>query len=615
MSLRRPRCGLAALCTAILVCLAAEASAAEPKAVVEGIADKALRAELARAIGEVKTKSQSAFEARRRAREAAVDAVALLRSEGYYLPTVEPAASADEPPRAIVRIQTGPRFRIAQPAVHWRAAQPDPKASAAALSALALAAGTPGRAADILAAEGRAVAAVQKLGYADARAAPREVVVDDADLTVRPTFQIAAGGLVRLGDVEVITKGRTNPAWVRGLVSWRKGDIYDPAKVAKLERRLLDVGVYQSVTVALAPADKTVEGLRPVIVDVADRRRNTIELGAGYSTAPLYYTEVGALSGDLDGQGSGVDGKWITYNRLGLGDTLTLTGQVYDIQQKLDLGLDLPGWGRPDQILKVGGGYTADETPAFSDSDVGVRLIVERDFTKTTFITYGGALDYTGTREESAVNLEAIPVGENLRLFIVTGVAGFGLDRSNDILNPTRGWRVQVRLEPTFITGDETLGYLKAVAQASAYQPLDSSSATVLAERLRLGSILGGELPGVPAERRFYAGGGGSVRGYAYQDVGPQLENGTPAGGLSLLESSFEVRRRITDQWGVVAFVDAGSVGETPAPVVKGLSTGVGVGVRYNLGFGPFRFDIATPIDPRKGDGPIQVYVSIGQSF
>jgi translocation and assembly module TamA len=119
----------------------------------------------------------------------------------------------------------------------------------------------------------------------------------------------------------------------------------------------------------------------------------------------------------------------------------------------------------------------------------------------------------------------------------------------------------------------------------------------------------------VPGDRRFYSGGGGSVRGFAYQAVGPRLSDNTPEGGLSLVEASFEVRRRLNAQWGVAAFVDAGSVGTTSAPDFRNGSVGAGVGVRYNLGFGPLRLDVATPLTPHKGDAPVQVYISLGQSF
>jgi translocation and assembly module TamA len=104
------------------------------------------------------------------------------------------------------------------------------------------------------------------------------------------------------------------------------------------------------------------------------------------------------------------------------------------------------------------------------------------------------------------------------------------------------------------------------------------------------------------------------VRGFNYQGVGPILANGDPVGGVSLFESSFEVRQHVSGPWGVVGFVDAGSVGPSYAPVFDP-EVGAGVGIRYNLGFGPLRVDIATPVTRNRHDPWGQLYFSIGQSF
>jgi translocation and assembly module TamA len=585
--------------TALAALVIASPVLAEPRAVVVGDLDRGLRQKLEIAVGEVKTRPDSRIDARRRARDAAADALALLRSEGYYDAQVEPDVSDQEPPTALLRVTPGVRFTFQAAAVDWVGPAPSPDVAKAAQAAVKLPVGAPGRAPDVIAAEGRVVAVLEARGYADAAANPREVIVDHADNSVRPSFRIAAGERVRLDGVTVIGSPRTRKAWVRGLAPWKPGDIYSPDSVAKLERRLLDAGVYDSVTVALAPRNQTTGGLRPVIVSLSDRKPRTIELGASYSTT----------------EGSGVDGKWIHYNVLGKADTLTLTAKAYDIQQTLDLELDQPDWRRADQILKLGGGFLGDITPAYNDAGAGVRADVERHYTKTTYITVGSALDFTAIEDKTDVNAQGLPVGVNLKLFIASLLGAVTLDRSNDALDPTRGWKLDARVEPTVITGDRQLEYLKTQVQASGYLPFDHDGDTVVAGRLKVGSIIGGSIPNVPADRRFFAGGGGSVRGYGYQAVGPRLSDNTPEGGLSLMEASLELRRRITQQWGVVAFVDAGTVGSNTTPSFRDVSAGAGLGVRYNLGFGPLRLDVATPLNPRAGDGPVQVYISIGQSF
>jgi translocation and assembly module TamA len=581
----------AAIHAALAISLVAPAAAhaAEPKAVVQGDLDRNLKAEIQRAVGTSKAHAESRVDARRRAREAAADAIAVLRSEGYYDYAIEPDVSEGDTPTSIVRITPGPRSVLGVAEIVWDGPPPDAASAAAAEKALALKPGAPGRAADVVAAEGRVTATLHDKGYADAGVHPRRVVIDHEDHTLAPTYHVVAGTLVRLDGVRVITHGRTRPDWVGALAAWKKGDVYAPAKVAKLEQRLRDAGVFNSVTVSLAPEDESVQGLRPVVVSLADRPPHTIELGAGYSTS----------------EGAGATAKWSVYNVLGRADTLTVTARLAQIQQKLDGELDLPDWRRADQIFKVGGDVFGDDTQAYNDKGLGLRANVERHYTRTTFISFGGALDAVNTREKTSINPNGIPVGEDLKLLIVSGLAGFALDRSDDPLNPTRGWRVQAEADPTYVTGDRTLPYLKLQGQAAGYVSFDPDANTVLAGRVKLGSILGGSIPAVPADRRFFAGGGGSVRGFGYQKVGPQLIDGTPVGGASLFESSVEVRQHVTGPWGVVGF----------APDFRQLDVGAGVGVRYNLGFAPLRLDIATPITRRKGDPWAELYISIGQSF
>jgi translocation and assembly module TamA len=228
-----------------------------------------------------------------------------------------------------------------------------------------------------------------------------------------------------------------------------------------------------------------------------------------------------------------------------------------------------------------------------------------------TYFTWGGSIDAGRTDELGLQTLTSL--GRDLVTF--TALADMALDRSDNPLDPTRGWRISAKAEPTLLTGDGVRPYLKLQGQLSGYLPFDVRGDTVLAARLHLGVITNGAVGDIPAPQRFYAGGGGSVRGFGFQEVGPRLADNTPEGGLSLVETSIELRRRLTEKWGVVLFLDGGAVGGAQFPSFRDLSLGAGVGVRYNLGFGPIRVDLATPVTSRRGESPLQVYVSIGQSF
>ncbi len=589
---------------AVLAAAAPALAAEEGAPIVKGEMDNGLRAMIQRALAGVGGASSSRFEARRRARQGADNASAVLRSEGYYAEEVE-ADVADDGSNSVptLTITPGQRFLVAEPQVLWIKPEPDAASSQAAAATMQLETGQPGRAADVLAAEGRVVAAIQQQGYADAVAQPREVIVDHADHTLRPTFNIASGPKVLLGPVQLSARTRTNPAWVAALAPWRLGDVYVPDRVAELERRLRETGVYDQVSVALRPADQgLVDDTRPVMVTLADRAPRTVELGAGYSTS----------------QGAGLDGRLLLYNRLKRADTLTFTARLAQIEQKLDGEVSLPQWRGPQQTLKMGGGVYNQNTDAYNETGLGVRFDVTKRYGRaiyqTSYRTLGASVDLARVRNATADG-GGQTYGEARNLITVATLGALALDRSDDPLNPKRGWRVEARTEPTAIFGQSQLAFLKTQVQGSAYLPLGAQAQTVLAGRLKLGAIAGGTIPNVPASRRFFAGGGGSVRGYAYQAIGPRLSDNTPVGGISLAEGSFEVRRQVTRQWSGVVFFDIGGVGGAGFPSGKDFSSGVGFGVRYDLGFGPIRADIAFPLDKRDGDPGFQLYLSIGQSF
>ena len=578
----------------------ASPATAEPRAQIRGELDAELRALLVRAVGEVDTPASNRFEARRRARGALEASEALLRSEGYYQPVLEDIVEGEETPVAVVNVIPGRRFALAEVQLLWAETPPDVGAETAVRSEIGLTPGQPGRAGDVISAEGRIVAGLARRGYADAAALPRRVVVDHAAFTVQPTYRIASGALVQLDGVRLETDGPTNPDWVVRLAPWAEGEVYDPEDVAELERRLLETGVYDGVGVALAPPDQTnAAGHRPVIISLTDRPRRILEAGATFSTA----------------EGSGLDLLWTWHNRFGRADTLVWQARAANVDSRLGLSLSLPHWRRPGETLRLSGSLLNEDTDAYRRTAAALAADLQQRIGKTSYLSYGVGLD-AGTYDENRFDpLTRLPVNFDRDLLILTGRASGYLDQSDDPLDPVTGWRLSASVQPTAVTGEDTALFLRTEAQASAYLPLHDDARTVLAGRVRIGSIIGGEELTVPSDRLFYSGGGGSVRGFEYQGAGPQLPDNTPRGGLSLFETSIEVRRDVWRNFQAVAFVDAGAIGFQETPDFSNLRYGAGFGVRYKLPFGPIRADIAFPLDRRDGDADFQIYVSIGQAF
>ena len=571
------------------------AQAAEKKALVQGVDNRALRDELERAIGDSREPAQTRIEARRRARDAQDSAEQLLRSEGFYDYAIETDISDGERPQGIVRITLGPRTHFGPINIDWQATPPDEDSIKAAFEAMDIRTGASARAGDVVEAQANIVASLQGRGYADARADPPDVVVDHADTSMQPTFKIDARRLVRMGELSLAnSRGRTDPKFIRWLAPWKTGQIYAPKTVAELEHRLLDTGVYDSVTVALAPRPEVdTNAPRPIIVGLAERSKHTLDFTAGYSTS----------------EGVDFDVSWSEFNRFHRADTLTYEARLASIDSRAGVILSAPHFISPGETLKVNGDWFRTVDTAYTEQGAVIGADLTRRFQTTSFLTEGASITSSQVIDKETGKIRIV----TFRL-----IGALALDHSDNPLDPHRGWKLEAHVTPTVIQGDESLAFVKAQAQLTGYLPLDRRLDNVVAARLHLGSIAGGTIPSIPSSDRFFAGGGGSVRGYSYHTIGPAYADNTPVGGLSLTEASLELRHRFgTSPYGAVLFFDAGSVASSVSPDFSHVASAVGIGFRYSLNFAPIRADLAFPLQKPSGAAqqPFQIYLSIGQSF
>jgi translocation and assembly module TamA len=150
----------------------------------------------------------------------------------------------------------------------------------------------------------------------------------------------------------------------------------------------------------------------------------------------------------------------------------------------------------------------------------------------------------------------------------------------------------------------------------TGYYALDDDAWYILAGRVTAGSIVGASVEDIPASHLFFAGGGGSVRGYRYRSLAPDYNFGFPVGGRSLLEGSAEARIKLTQEIGIVPFFDTGMAFASPFPDFQNsMRESVGLGLRYYTGIGPIRLDVATPIARQPGDSPFALFIGIGEAF
>lgn len=513
----------------------------------------------------------------------------LLISEAYYGAQVE----ADIRPRdderwsVIVRAQTGARYTIDAIDIALKSKATVPEGTQAAINGI-LKSGAPARADDILAAEGVVTIAPKNEGYPFAKFVRHEVIVDHANRNVDVIFHLDLGPKKHFGELEISGLETVKSSYVQRLIPWQVGDLYDQRRVDAFHDALSATGLFN--TIRLFPVADENEGEASTLqLSVSEAQMRTISAGAGYSST----------------EGPSVEAGWTHRNFFGAQEKLELRALLSELEQSLKANLTKPNFLRPDQSLISAVELSRIESDAFTSYTSGASLGLERQLGARWAIAASGRLEYNRVIE-----------ADDSRNFLLAALPLLArYDGSDDLLDPRQGARLTLNVVPELGIDGNIFGFTTTSAVASAYQSFGAEDAFTLAARMKMGSIVGAGREHLPANRRFFAGGGGSVRGFGYQNVGPLDADGEPLGGLAILELGAEVRWRISERFGIVPFVDAGNVYRDNIPKFTGLRVGGGLGFRYYTDFAPIRLDLATPIDRRPGENRIQIYISIGQSF
>lgn len=400
-------------------------------------------------------------------------------------------------------------------------------------------------------------------------------------------FHVETGPDSVFGDLHFEGQERVKNSYLQHLIPWSDGDCFKHSKVQTLRENLLGSGLFSNADIRLgapAPGSHSI----PVTVSLKERAPRTVRAGLSY------YTD----------SGPGAVFGWEHRNFFGHAETLTASMTLSALEQSLTSEFTKPYFRHPKQSLFLTATIDRQNTDAYEELAIAAGGRLNRKFSKTFSGSAGVSTKITRITEDD---------GTEETFGLVSFPVSVLFDNRDDTLDPHRGAQLRASVHPFVDAFGQSSPFVKTVFSGSAYYSLHER--VVLAARSKIGMIAGTESSEIPASERFYAGGGGSVRGYGYQEIGP-IEGNDPIGGRSLIEMSGEVRFKITDMIGAVAFVDGGNVTEKPTPEFSDLSIGAGMGLRYYTGFGPVRLDVATPLthDDRV-DQNYQIYISIGQAF
>jgi translocation and assembly module TamA len=456
-------------------------------------------------------------------------------------------------------------------------------------------------------------------GYPFATVVDPDITVDHETHQATLALKVDPGQRMRFGAFRISGAKRVfGPRHVQLLSRLHPGDLYDTARIEDLRRALIQTGL---VSVAQITPVRTAN---PQVVDLDVHLERapprTIAATLGYVTGSritagqLGYlnTETVSTLGYGTGQGVTAEVDWTHRNLFPPEGSLTLRGVLGSQEQLASAIFRRNNFRSRDQALITQLTLDHLNVPAFAAKTVDLAAAIERQtniiWQKKWTYSYGVELVASDERDE------ILATGEPRRATYYVGAIPLSLsyDGSDDLLNPTRGYRLSAHVSPEISFRGKAFEYARIQLDGSAYQPVGKH--LVFAERVRLGSIQGAASDAIAPTRRFYSGGGGSVRGFGYQKIGPRDIDNDPVGGASVAEFGLEARIRFGN-FGIVPFLDGGNLYSHSLPRFTGLRYGTGLGARYYTSFGPIRVDVGTPINRQKGDSRVAVYVSLGQAF
>lgn len=567
-----------------------------PDVVIRGVEDRALR-ELLQGLSVSMWQSPqppaSEVILRGSARRHKERLVQALESKGYYNADIGfDVVWTDSACRVVYQVTPGVPYRLHEiDVVCQETAASEPMPYPPIQVASGLRPGHIARARDVLDAEARIRAQLADGGYPFVKAHNRRVLVNHDTHTVNVTFFMALGPRLYFGPVSIEGLEEVRADTVIRELPWREGELYHAALLDEARIRLQRTGLFSMVRLRTAAREHIEDSRIPIIIETTERRHRSISAGLHYRTD----------------EGMGVSTLWEHRNFLKLGRRLRIQGELTELEQSLGGNYEIAQFRRPDQSLTLHTKAAQLEPDAYRSRRFDMGAWVERVLTPEWSVGVGAALRLSRVEERRRTQ----------QYYLISVPLQAAWDSRDDRMDSTRGWRIVNRATPFVdISGGDT-HFLKNELSLSHYLPAPVVPDLVLATRFRLGVMGGASLSDMPADERFYAGGGGSIRGYTYQKVGPLDRNDDPTGGRSLTDWSIELRKRLNQNFGIVAFVDGGMSHENVYPDFKDKPQwGAGVGVRYFTPIGPLRFDVAVPVNRRrKLDSSMQFYVSIGQAF
>ena len=432
-------------------------------------------------------------------------------------------------------------------------------------------------------------------GFPYARATPN-LKVDTSAKRVDITWELETGPHCVFGDVSITGNTRVGEKYIRGQLSFKKGDQYQARALDRAQQQIYGLGTFEIVTV---------NAQLPTTPDTS------IDVTVRVSEAPTLSTRFGVGYGREDNFRVFSDSRVLSF--LGGIRRLDIYAKHSGLEPyRVEVRLTRPAFLTPRTTGILAPFIREQDEPGFTVKRVGGNASIQHQFSNK--------LNATGTYTFERITLDTSSVSEAEvsdadfdelynRSSILTGLT---LDNSRPLFSPTQGYFAALTFKLSGVVFKSDFKYTKTTLDLRRYTRWQGM---VLAAKAEMGGIAATtERDFIPVEDRLFSGGGSSVRGWARSELGPLDDKGLPVGGNSLMEISVELRYPIIGRFSGVLFSDVGNVWRGFYTYhLDDLRYSAGFGFRFEFPIGPARVDFARPIDDNTAKW--QFHLSIGQAF
>jgi translocation and assembly module TamA len=557
-----------------------------------------------------------------------------IRAYGHFADNVSYTISVDRQNGALVTIipDFGPVFKIADVKVHCLSDKTGVRVLSPLKSLL-------GKSASYTNTEAAAYV-IEKTygqqGYPLAKVTEKIERINRKNRTITLEFSVVPGQFLLFGDTKIKVSNYLNRKFIENRIAWKQGDPYDVSKIEKTTKKLLNTQIFSYVDIQghVGKSGK----YTPVTVNLINDKQRVLELGGGLSTTSMQRrTRSGFRLNKLDGGIKSVVAKasWTHFNMFGGGErfraSLKMTpASIFDskkgrnFESTLDTELMQPDVLKTDNAAIYHLKWSREPTYVYLKQGVLAEGLYEIPIESKTNVRAGLSIEFARTHDFGASSID-YGVAKDVT-YTMLGIPIYLIYNSYDHpLNPSSGCNISVVDLPQYgkvnyasdkTSGFHGLNYLEG--RASVAQSVGRTKRFIVAAWTALKQVSGLAFTKLPLDKRLYAGGMNSVRGYSDQMAGPVIDKSTePMGGRSIFELGAELRVKITSKIGLVSFLEGAKVAQSLWPTGGDkFYKGWGVGFRYYTSIGPVRADLAFPCQKRKGiDSPMQFLISLGQAF